>query len=83
MRAQVPDGDLAALVDEAVTEKLERPESRRFGKTKAPRKNLEETDTAPSTRHIPAAVKRAACARDQDQCTYSAFDTPAPVATRI
>ncbi len=58
MRSSVPDGDLATLIEEAVTEKLERLEAKRYGKTKAPRKSLEETDTSASSRHIPAAVKR-------------------------
>ena len=52
MRSSVPDGDLGAIIEEAVTEKLERLESRRFGKTNAPRKSLEQTDTSPSSRHI-------------------------------
>ena len=70
MRSSVPDGDLAAIIEEAVTEKLERLESKRFGKTGAPRKNLEETDASPSSRYIPAAVRRAAIERDGSQCTY-------------
>ncbi|HSF14053.1 MAG TPA: HNH endonuclease [Vicinamibacteria bacterium] len=70
MRSSVPDGDLAALLEDAVTEKLEKLESRRFGKTKAPRKNLDQTDTSPSSRHIPAAVRRAVRERDGDRCTY-------------
>ena len=40
MRSSVPDGDLAAIIEQAVTEKLERLESRRFARTKAPRKVL-------------------------------------------
>jgi len=35
MRSSVPDGDLAKVIDAAVTEKLERIEAKRFGKTKA------------------------------------------------
>jgi 5-methylcytosine-specific restriction endonuclease McrA len=70
LQALMPDGDLAAIIEEAVTEKLERLESRRFGRTKAPRKNLEETDTSPSSRYIPAPVKRAVSERDRNQCTY-------------
>ena len=65
MRSSVPDGDLATIIEEAVTEKLERLEAKRFAKTKAPRKSLEETSTSPSSRYIPAAVKRAVCERDQ------------------
>jgi 5-methylcytosine-specific restriction endonuclease McrA len=70
MRSSGGDGDLAAVIDAAVTEKLERLEAKRFGRTKSPRKSLEETDTSPSSRYIPAAVKRAVCERDQYQCTY-------------
>jgi 5-methylcytosine-specific restriction endonuclease McrA len=70
MRSTIPDGDLAAIIEEAITEKLERLESKRFGKTKAPRKDLKETNTLPSSRYIPAAVKRAVYERDKGQCTY-------------
>ncbi|HEY5907841.1 MAG TPA: hypothetical protein VIZ31_07335, partial [Vicinamibacteria bacterium] len=47
MRSQVPDGDLAAIIELAVTEKLERIEARRFASARAPRKSLSETDTSP------------------------------------
>jgi hypothetical protein len=70
MLSSVPNGDLAVIIEEAVTEKLERLEAKRFAKTKTPRKNLEETDTSPSSRNIPAAVRRAVCERDQNQCTF-------------
>ena len=71
MRAQVPDGDLAAIIEQAVTEKLERLEARRFAKTKAPRKGLAETDIpSSSSRCIPAAVRRAVHERDGDRCRY-------------
>jgi hypothetical protein len=35
LRSEVPDGDLAAVIERAVTEKLERLEARRFAKTRA------------------------------------------------
>ena len=70
MRSSVPDGDLAAIIEQAVTEKLERLEARRFAKVKAPRKTLAETDTSASSRYIPAAVRRAVHERDGDQCTF-------------
>ncbi len=70
MRSSVPDGDLATILEEAVTEKLEKLEAKRYGKTKNPRKNLEETDTSASSRHIPAAVKREVCDRDGYQCAF-------------
>ena len=70
LRALKPNSDLAAIIDEAVTEKLERLESRRFGKTRAPRKSLKQTDTSPSSRYIPAPVRRAVSERDGNQCTF-------------
>jgi hypothetical protein len=71
MRSSVPDGDLAAIIDEAVTEKLERLEAKRYGKTKAPRKGLEEVDTTPSSRYIPAPVRRVVYERDGGRCTFA------------
>ena len=70
MRAGVPDGDLAAIIEQAVTEKLERLEAKRYARTSAPRKGLAETDTSPSSRHIPAAVRRAVHERDGNRCRY-------------
>jgi hypothetical protein len=70
MRSSVADGDLAAIIEEAVTEKLERLESKRYAKTKAPRKGVEEADTSPSSRYIPAPIRRAVYERDNGQCTY-------------
>jgi hypothetical protein len=70
MRSSVPDGDLAALIDIAVTEKLQRLEARRFARTEAPRKTLRETDTSPASRHVPAAVRRAVHDRDGGRCVY-------------
>ena len=70
MRPAVPDGDLAAIVEQAVTEKLQRLEARRFAQTRAPRKTLSESETSPTTRQIPAAVKRAVYERDGGRCRY-------------
>jgi 5-methylcytosine-specific restriction endonuclease McrA len=62
--------DIAAVIDDAVTEKLERLEAKHFGKTKTPKKSLEEADTTPSSRYIPAPVRRAVYERDNGQCSY-------------
>jgi hypothetical protein len=70
MRSSVPDGDLGAIIEHAVTEKLERLEARRFAKTNAPRKSLSDSDTSPSSRHIPAAVRRIVHERDGGRCRY-------------
>jgi 5-methylcytosine-specific restriction endonuclease McrA len=70
MRAQVPDGDLGAIIEAAVTEKLERLEARRFASSRHPRKDLSKTDTSPVSRHIPAPVRRAVRERDEGRCRY-------------
>jgi hypothetical protein len=70
MRTQIPDSDLNAIIEAAVTEKLERLETRRFAATSHPRKTLSKTDTSPTSRHIPAAVRRAVRERDGDRCVY-------------
>jgi hypothetical protein len=70
MRSEIPDGDLAAIIERAVTEKLERFEARRYAQTRAPRKGLGDTDTSPASRRIPAAVRRAVHERDGDRCRY-------------
>jgi hypothetical protein len=70
LRPSVPDGDLAVIIEQAVTEKLERLEARRFAKTKAPRKGLSDSDASPCTRHVPAPVRRAVYQRDEGRCRY-------------
>ena len=69
------EGDLAGVIEQAVTEKLERLEAGRFARTKAHRKGPAETEDedarpVPSSRHIPAAVQRAVRERDGDRCRY-------------
>jgi hypothetical protein len=72
MSPRATDGDLAAVIEQAVTEKLERLEASRFARTQAPRKGPAETETdsPPSSRHIPAAIRRAVSERDGGQCRY-------------
>ncbi len=70
LRALMPDDDLATIIDKAVTEKLERIEARRFGKTAKPRTKVAPTHVSPSSRHLPAAVRRAVLERDQNQCRF-------------
>jgi hypothetical protein len=62
--------DVAAVIEAAVTEKLERLEAKRFAETTKPRKSLEETDTSASSRYMPAAVRRVVRRRDGDRCTF-------------
>ena len=69
-RSSQRGGDLAAIIEEAVTEKLERVEARRLGKVKSRAKGIAATDNSAGSRHIPAAVKRAVSARDAHRCTF-------------
>ena len=58
LEALIPGSDLASIIDAAVSEKLERFDAKRFGKTNRPRKNVEDADTSPGKRGIPAPVRR-------------------------
>ncbi len=62
--------DLAAVIEAAVTEKLERLEANRYAETKRPRKNVEDVDTTSKSRYIPAPIRRAVRKRDGDQCAF-------------
>jgi hypothetical protein len=62
--------DLATVIEAAVTERLERIESKRFGLTRSPRKSLEQTDASPRSRYLPASVRRIVRQRDGNQCTF-------------
>ncbi len=62
--------DLAAVIEAAVTEKLERLEAKRYAVAKAPRKSLEESDTSAKSRYLPAAVRRFVSKRDGNQCRF-------------
>jgi hypothetical protein len=70
LQALLPGADLATLVEQAVTEKLERLEARRFGRTKAPRKTLAQADTSSGPRWIPAPVRRAVYERAGGRCAF-------------
>jgi hypothetical protein len=70
LQALLPGADLATLVEQAVTEKLERLEARRFGRTKAPRKTLGQADTSGGRRSIPAPVRRAVYERAGGRCAF-------------
>jgi hypothetical protein len=62
--------DLAAVIEAAVSEKLQRLEAKRYGETKSPRKSLDETDTSAKSRYMPAPVRRTVWRRDCGQCTF-------------
>jgi 5-methylcytosine-specific restriction endonuclease McrA len=64
--------DLAAVIDQAVSDKLARLEARRFALTEKPRPTVPDVRAgARSSRHIPAEVRRAVRIRDGGQCVYT------------
>ena len=67
---ELMQAELAEVIEAAVTEKIERLEGRKYAQTKTPRKSLEQTDTSPKSRYVPAAVKRAVRKRDGGQCRF-------------
>lgn len=71
MRSTVPDGDLALILEAAVSEKLERLEAKRFGRAKESQAAQTRPDTkASSSRYVPAAVRRTVHERDGGRCRY-------------
>ncbi len=66
----VPDGNVAEVVDRALTALAEELLRRKFALTNAPRKRPD----SPSPADEPAAVKRAVYLRDRGRCTYVAKD---------
>jgi len=68
---QVPDGDLAEVVDRALDALVRELRRKKYAETEAPRKpKLVEEEGG--TRHIPNHVKREVAMRDGHQCTFVA-----------
>lgn len=67
LRHQIPDGDLAAIFDRALTMLLEDVAKKKLATTERPR---EKRDSSPSSRHIPAEVRRTVWQRDGGTCAF-------------
>lgn len=67
LRHAIPDGDLAAILDRALTVLLADVSRAKHAATERP---LGIRDTRSRSRHIPAAVKRDVWARDGGQCAF-------------
>jgi 5-methylcytosine-specific restriction endonuclease McrA len=72
LAALMPGTDLATMIDVAVTEKLERLEAKRFGKTTKPRprNNRKKAQAVRNSGYVTAEVRRKVCERDGYQCTF-------------
>jgi hypothetical protein len=70
LRHQIPDGDIAGVVDRAMTLLVRELERARFGATESPRKSASESDATPSSRRVPAPIRRTVWKRDGGQCAF-------------
>ncbi len=68
LRHRIPNGDPAAIFDRAMTLLITDLERTRLAATNGPRRRR---STAPTSRHIPADVKRAVWARDAGRCAFN------------
>jgi hypothetical protein len=67
LRHAIPDGDVATIIDRALTLLVEELERRKLAAAARPRAAQSLTS---GSRYIPAAVKRLVWARDAGQCTF-------------
>lgn len=72
LRHQIPDGDLAEILDRALAVLLEALARERFATSDRPRKRGADQSgrSATGTRHISAEVKRAVWLRDGGRCAF-------------
>jgi hypothetical protein len=67
LRHAIPGGDTGEIVDRALSSLLEELAKKKFAATSRPRSSAA---TEGSSRHLPAAVKRAVWARDTGRCMF-------------
>ncbi len=71
LRHRVPDGDLASIFDRALDLLIDHVKRERFATGRKPRPPSREAAQAPSSRHIPDAIKRTVYERDAGRCTFT------------
>jgi 5-methylcytosine-specific restriction endonuclease McrA len=69
LRHTIPTGDLAKVLDRALTALIEQLERRKVGHRSRPARTRARV-ARPRGRHIPAAVRREVWARDSSRCTF-------------
>jgi 5-methylcytosine-specific restriction endonuclease McrA len=67
-RHTLPEGDISAILDRALTLLINHLERRRCARVASPRPDRNGSPT--SGRHIPAAVRRAVWQRDEGRCAF-------------
>jgi 5-methylcytosine-specific restriction endonuclease McrA len=76
LRHQIPTGDAAAIVERALTVLVEQLERSKHARTSRPR--APNSTTPPSSRHVPAAVRRAVWSRDAGRCAFVGVNGQCP-----
>jgi hypothetical protein len=74
LRHQVPDGDLAVVVERAVDLLIDHSLKQRFAQTRAPKARRSAKRHNAHSRYIPRAVVREVHQRDAGQCTFVSSD---------
>jgi hypothetical protein len=70
LRHQVPDGDVAAVLERALDVLIAERLKQRFALVRKPRARSAAKPAKPESRHIPHEVRREVVARDGQQCSY-------------
>ena len=70
LRHRIPSGDIAQVLDLAVTTLIGQIKKERFGIGKKPRPRKTRPEGQAETRHVPVALRRQVYERDGGQCTY-------------
>lgn len=74
LRHQIPNGDLAEIVDRALSLLIADVKKRRFAVGRKPRSKAAAVEGPARSRTVPDAIKRAVYERDGGQCTYVGLD---------
>jgi len=70
LRHQLPAGDLAPILDRALTLLIAQVKKERFGVGRKPRSKEQKRKEQADSRHMPMAIRRAAYERDGGRCAY-------------
>ena len=68
LRESIPDGDVVAIIDRALTELVRKLKQQRFALTDRPGRSGPAKERS---RYIPADIRRAVYVRDAGQCTFT------------
>lgn len=81
LRHSIPDGDVTAILAQAVGALLEQVRKKKIGSCASPRTSVPDSSASPKaaptkkpSRHIPAAIRRAVWGRDGGRCTFVSRD---------